>query len=85
MAVVVFDSRKVFTLKVFDSSWLWHEARVTDKIKPESRQPYGFRNDIISILASSENPGREYKNFTHQEFVRPPVVAGKQTPSSHVN
>ena len=47
MGVVVFDSRKVFTLKFFDSSWLWHEARVADKLKPESRQPYGFRNHII--------------------------------------
>ena len=91
MAVVVFDSRKVFALKVFDSFWLCHEARVTDKLKPEAVSLMGFEimswDDEVykSILESSENPGREYKNFTHQEFVRPLVVAGKQTPSSHAN
>ena len=42
MAVVVFDSRKVFTLKVFDSSWLWHEARVNDKLNPEAVSLKGF-------------------------------------------
>ena len=91
MAVVVFDSRKVFTSKVFDSFWLCHEARVTDKLKPESVSLMGFEiiswDDEVykSVLASPENPGREYKSFTHQEFVRPPVVAGKQTPSSLAN
>ena len=44
--MVVVDSRKVFTLKVFDSSWLWHEARVTEKIKPEDVSLMGF--EIIS-------------------------------------
>ena len=95
MVVVVFDSRKVFTLKVVDSSWLWHEARVTNNLKPDAVSLIGL--EIISwheevygksILASPENPGKEYKNFTYQhdqEFARPPVVAGKQTPSSHAN
>ena len=36
MVIVVFDSWKVFTLKVFDSSWLWDEARVTEKLKPDA-------------------------------------------------
>ena len=89
MVVVAFDSRKLFTLKVFDSSWLWYETRVTDKLKPEAVSLMGFESISLdekvykSILA--ENPSREYKNFTHQEFVRPPVVAGKQTPNSHAN
>ena len=46
MVVVAFDSRKVFTLKVFDSSWQWHEARVTEKLKPEAVNLMGF--EIIS-------------------------------------
>ena len=91
MAVVVFDSRKVFTSKVFDSFWLCHEARVTDKLKPEAVSLMGFEimswdEEVYkSILASLENPGREYNNFTYQEFVKPPVVAGKLTPNSHAN
>ena len=44
MAVVVFDSRKVFTSKVFDSSWLSHEARVTNKLKPEAVSLMGFKS-----------------------------------------
>ena len=46
MVVVVFDSRKVFTLKVFDSSWLWHEERVTEKLTPEAVSLMSF--EIIS-------------------------------------
>ena len=42
MVVVAFDSRKVFSLKVFDSSWLSYEARVTDKLKLEAVSLVGF-------------------------------------------
>ena len=44
MVVVAFDSRKLFTLKVFDSSWLWYETRVTDKLKPEAVSLMGFES-----------------------------------------
>ena len=65
MAVVVFDSRKVFTLKVFDSSWLWHEARVTDKLKPEAVGLMGF--EIISCMHEMK---RYINQFWHLQRIR---------------